>query len=101
MQTESQTNCTHNADSGQHHDGFDVSFDDGHSFVFGGANVLSSFDYSVSHPRIGWVYLVKLFGVVILVIPPIDKLVYRNECHLLHLYGVVLFEAKFVEEMFF
>jgi len=42
MQTESQTNSTHNADSGQHHDGFDVSFDDGHSFVFGGANVMLS-----------------------------------------------------------
>jgi hypothetical protein len=42
MQTESQTNCTHNADSGQHQDSFDVSFDEGHSFVFGGANVMLS-----------------------------------------------------------
>ncbi len=42
MQTESQTNCTHNADSGQHHDGFDVLFDEGHSFFFGGANVILS-----------------------------------------------------------
>ena len=42
MQTESQTNCTHNADSGQHHDGFDVLFDEGHSLFFGGANVMLS-----------------------------------------------------------
>ena len=43
MQTESKTNCTHNADSGQHHDGFYVSFDEGHSFFFfGGANVMLS-----------------------------------------------------------
>jgi len=42
MQTESQTNSTHNADSGQHHDGFDVSFDEGHGFVFGGANLIVS-----------------------------------------------------------
>jgi hypothetical protein len=42
MQTESQTNSTHNADSGQHHDGFDVSFDEGHSLFFGGANVMLS-----------------------------------------------------------
>jgi hypothetical protein len=42
MQAESQTNCTHNADSGQNYDRFDVSFDEGHSFVFGGANVILS-----------------------------------------------------------
>lgn len=42
MQTESKTNSTHNADSGQHYDGFDVLFDEGHSFVFGGANVMLS-----------------------------------------------------------
>lgn len=40
MQTESQTNSTNNADSGNYHDCFDVSFDEGHGFVFGGANVL-------------------------------------------------------------
>tara|TARA_R100000734_G_C3213756_1_gene27901 strand:- start:97 stop:348 length:252 start_codon:yes stop_codon:yes gene_type:complete len=42
MQTESKTNSTHNADSGQYHDDFDVLFDEGHSFVFGGANVMLS-----------------------------------------------------------
>jgi hypothetical protein len=42
MQTQSQTNSTHNADGGDHQDGFDVSFDEGHSFVFGGANVILS-----------------------------------------------------------
>jgi len=72
MQTESQTNCTHNADSGQHQDGFDVSFDEGHSFVFGGANVLVSV-IPFHHPTrlstlIADGYIAVLFLAILLVV---------------------------------
>lgn len=40
MQTESQANGTNGADDGEHYDGFEVSFDERHGFVFGGANVM-------------------------------------------------------------
>ena len=70
MQTES--NCTHNADSGQHYDSFDVSFDEGHSFVFGGANVLLSV-IPFHHPTrfftlIAYGYIAVFFLTILLVV---------------------------------
>lgn len=72
MQTESQTNSTHNADSGQDHDGFDVSFDEGHGFVFGGANVILSV-IPFNHPTrfftlIAYGYIAVLYLAILLVV---------------------------------
>jgi hypothetical protein len=72
MQTESQTNCTHNADSGQHYDCFDVLFDEGHSFVFGGANVILSV-IPFNHPTrlstlLAYGYIAVFFLTILLVV---------------------------------
>jgi hypothetical protein len=72
MQTESQTNCTHNADSGQHYNSFDVSFDEGHSFVFGGANVMLSV-IPFNHPTrlfalLAYGYIAIFFLAILLVV---------------------------------
>ena len=104
MQTENQTNSTHNADSGQHQDGFDVSFDEGHSFVFGGANVLLNLDVNTLHEIFLRVYHLAFFrceAVNKLFIPAINEFIYREESyHFLYVH-VSLIKAAMIEEVFF
>ena len=107
MQTESQTNCTHNADSGQHQDGFDVLFDEGHIFVFGGANVLLNLDVNTPHEiflrvyPFAFYYLTFCEAVNKLFIPAISEIIYPEESyHFLYIH-VSLIKAAMIEEVFF